>query len=136
MCASVLQQGSVQFLDLGAGLIDVRELVRGSATEAGLPSARVAEVVLAAHEVAMNALTHGRGTGSVRVWIAGDEFVCEVEDQGPGMHDPQAGLSQPDPSHARGRGLWITRQLCDLVEVEPAKPGTRVRLHVQLARDA
>ena len=133
MCASVLQPGRVQLLDLTAGLIDVRALVRTSASAAGLAPARVAEVVLAAHEVAMNAVTHGRGQGAVRVWNAGDELVCEVEDRGPGMLDPDAGLSPPDQSNPRGRGLWITRQLCDLVEVESAPGGTRVRLHVSLA---
>jgi len=129
----MLQPGTVQSLDLRAGLIDVRALVRTSARAAGLAPARVAEVVLAAHEVAMNALTHGRGEGAVRVWNAGDELVCEVEDRGPGMLDPEAGVSQPDPSNPRGRGLWITRQLCDLVEVESAPAGTRIRLHVSLA---
>jgi anti-sigma regulatory factor (Ser/Thr protein kinase) len=131
--ASVVQPASIQLLDLQAGLIDVRALVRSKATAAGLAPARVAEVVLAAHEVAMNALTHGRGKGAVRVWTAGDELVCEVEDQGPGMLDPEAGLSRPDPSNPHGRGLWITRQLCDLVEVESAPAGTRVRLHVSLS---
>jgi anti-sigma regulatory factor (Ser/Thr protein kinase) len=133
MSASVLQPGTVQLLDLRAGLIDVRALVRNAATAAGLAPARVAEVVLAAHEVAMNALTHGQGKGAVKVWNAGDELVCEVEDHGPGMLDPDAGLSLPDPSNSRGRGLWITRQLCDLVEVESAPAGTRVRLHVSLS---
>lgn len=101
-----------------------------------LPDARVAEFVLAAHEVAMNALTHGRGRGAVRVWDAGDELVCEVEDFGPGMADPSAGLLPPNPGSLRGRGLWIARQLCELVEIETSAAGTRVRLHVRIGRDA
>jgi anti-sigma regulatory factor (Ser/Thr protein kinase) len=132
---SLLQPPTAQLVDLRAGLIDVRELVRASATAAGLPPARVAEVVLAAHEVAMNALTHGRGQGALRVWNAGDELVCEVEDRGPGIADSHAGLLPPDPTSPRGRGLWIARQLCNAVEIESANPGARVRLHVQLSRD-
>jgi anti-sigma regulatory factor (Ser/Thr protein kinase) len=132
MCASVVQPGTVQLVDLRAGLVDVRALVRTSATAAGLAPARVAEVVLAANEVAVNALTHGQGEGTVRVWNAGDELVCEVEDRGPGMLDPDAGRSQPDSSNPRGRGLWIARQLCERVEVESAAAGTRVRLRVGL----
>lgn len=84
----------------------------------------------------MNALTHGQGKGAVRVWNERDELVCEVEDHGPGMADPDAGLLQPDPGIPRGRGLWIARQLCEHVEVETATAGTRVRLHVQLGCDA
>jgi anti-sigma regulatory factor (Ser/Thr protein kinase) len=132
MAAQPLRPTSVHLLDLSAGLVDVRELVRTAASAAGLPPARVAEVVLAAHEVAMNAIIHGRSRGAVRIWNAGDSLVCEVEDRGPGIADHERGTVPPDPSNARGRGLWIARQLCDQVEIEDAAPGARVRLHVQL----
>ncbi len=132
MVTPALRPGPVQKLDLTAGLGEIRELVRTAASAAGLAPARVAEVVLAAHEVAMNALTHGRGRGAVRVWKAGDRFVCEVEDAGPGIHDPGRGVEPPDPASPCGRGLWIARQLCEAVEIEDAKPGARVRLRVQL----
>ena len=123
---------SPRTLDLAAGLIGTRELVRSAAAEAALPPERVAEVVLAAHEVAMNALTHGHGHGAVRIWRADSELVCEVEDHGPGLSDPDEGCRPPDTHRDRGRGLWITRQLCDRVEIESAPGGTLVRLHWQL----
>lgn len=124
---------SARTLNLAAGLIDTRELVRSAAAEAALPPERVAEAVLAAHEVAMNALTHGRGRGAVRIWRADSELVCEVEDHGPGLSDPLAGSKPPDTHRDRGRGLWITRQLCDRVEIESAPGGTLVRLHWRLS---
>ena len=124
---------SARSLDLAAGLIDTRELVRSAAAEAALPPRRVAEAVLATHEVAMNALTHGRGRGAVRIWTAGDELVCEVEDHGPGLPDPLAGSEPPDTHQDRGRGLWITRQVCDRVEIETGPDGTVVRLHWRLS---
>jgi anti-sigma regulatory factor (Ser/Thr protein kinase) len=124
---------SPRSLDLGAGLIDTRELVRSAAYEAALPPERVAGAVLAAHEVAMNALTHGRGRGAVRIWTAGSELVCEVEDHGPGLSDPLVGSERPDAHQARGRGLWIARQLCDRVEIESTQGGTLVRLHWRLS---
>jgi anti-sigma regulatory factor (Ser/Thr protein kinase) len=120
---------AVHSLELAAGLIDTRELVRSAAQEAALPPARVAEVVLAAHEVAMNALTHGLGRGDVRIWAVADELVCEVEDRGPGISDSLAGSKPPATDRTRGRGLWITRQLCDHVEIESAPGRTLVRLH-------
>jgi anti-sigma regulatory factor (Ser/Thr protein kinase) len=132
MCAALAQPGHVQLLDLKQGLIEVREFVRTAAAAAGLSPARVAEVVLAAHEVAMNAITHGRGRGAIRVWADDGELVCEVEDRGPGIPDPDTGLLTPDPEKPRGRGLWIARQLCHAVDIEPADPGARVRLHVKL----
>jgi anti-sigma regulatory factor (Ser/Thr protein kinase) len=124
---------SARTLDLSAGLIGTRELVRSAAAEAALPPERVAEAVLAAHEVAMNALTHGQGHGAVRIWRADSELVCEVEDHGPGLPDPRAGCRPPDTHRDRGRGLWITRQLCDRVDIESAPGGTLVRLHWRLS---
>jgi serine/threonine-protein kinase RsbW len=124
---------SPRSLDLAAGLIGTRELVRSAADEAELPPDRVAGVVLAAHEVAMNALTHGLGQGAVRVWTASGELVCEVEDHGPGLVDPLVGSEQPATHQARGRGLWIARQLCDRVEIESAPGSTLVRLHWRLS---
>lgn len=124
---------SPRSLDLAAGLIDTRELVRSAADEAALPPERVAGAVLAAHEVAMNALTHGLGHGAVRVWTAADELVCEVEDHGPGLSDPLMGSKRPDTGQAHGRGLWIARQLCDRVEIESAPGSTLVRLHWRLS---
>ena len=124
---------SPRTLDLAAGLIGTRELVRSAAAEAALPPERVAGAVLAAHEVTMNALTHGQGNGAVRIWRADGELVYEVEDHGPGLPDPDAGSRPPDAHRERGRGLWITRQLCDRVEIESAPGGTRVRLHWRLS---
>ena len=131
MHASPVQ--SPRSLDLAAGLIDTRELVRSAAGQAALPPERVAEAVLAAHEVAMNAITHGRGRGAVRVWTAAGELVCEVEDHGPGLSDPLVGSERPDTRRAHGRGLWIARQLCDRVEIESSPGSTLVRLHWRLS---
>jgi anti-sigma regulatory factor (Ser/Thr protein kinase) len=124
---------SPRSLDLAAGLIDTRELVRSVAHEAALPPERVAGAVLAAHEVAMNALTHGLGHGAVRVWAESGELVCEVEDHGPGLADPLMGSERPDTRRTHGRGLWIARQLCDRVEIESAPGSTLVRLHWRLS---
>jgi anti-sigma regulatory factor (Ser/Thr protein kinase) len=123
---------SARTLDLAAGLIDTRELVRSAAVAAALPPERVAEAVLAAHEVAMNALTHGGGRGTVRVWVSGHELMCEVEDSGPGLSDPFAGSKFPDAYGVRGRGLWIARQLSDRLEIDLARGGTVVRLFWRL----
>ncbi|MEP6893541.1 MAG: ATP-binding protein, partial [Gaiellaceae bacterium] len=98
-------------LDLAAGLIETRELIRSTAAEAAMPPERIAEVVLAAHEVAMNALTHGGGHGTMRLWLTGHELVCEIEDEGLGLSNPFTGSEPPDAHNPRGRGLWIARRL-------------------------
>jgi hypothetical protein len=42
--------------------------------------------------------------------------------------DPLPGLRAPHPSDPRGRGLWIARQLCDLLHVWGDHTGTHVRI--------
>ena len=46
----------------------LREFVSERAGQAGLDRARVADLVLAVHELATNAIRHGGGHGVVRVW--------------------------------------------------------------------
>ena len=55
------------------------------------------------------------------------ELVCEVHDGGR-LVDPLPGLRAPHPSDPRGRGLWIARQLCDLLHVWGDDAGTHVRI--------
>ncbi len=68
----------------------------------------------------------------MRVWAGPQTMVCEVSDTGAGLRDPLAGRLPSGRSTARGRGLWLARQVCDLVEVRSAPAGTTVRLHLTL----
>jgi serine/threonine-protein kinase RsbW len=131
--SNLLQAPAVQAagrIDLAAGLTEIRRLVRSVALEA--TPARAGDVVLATHEVAMNALTHGQGRGAVRVWADDDELVCEVEDNGAGIWDLLAGTLPPAPHQDRGRGLWIARQLSDRLDIETTLHGALVRLRWRL----
>jgi hypothetical protein len=38
-----------------------------------------------------------------------------------------------DPDAYSGRGIWIANQLCELVQIRSAPPGTVVRVHWALA---
>jgi hypothetical protein len=44
------------------------------------------------------------------------------------LDDPLPGLRAPHPAEPRGRGLWIARQLCDLLHVWRDAAGTHVRV--------
>jgi len=122
----------VSMLDLTGDLDGVRRFVAGEASAAGVDPARVPELAFATHEVAANARGHGGGQGVVRTWRADGEFVCDVVDHGGGLPDSLVGHTEPDLDQTRGRGLWLARQLCDLVEVRSGESGTVVRLHVAL----
>jgi anti-sigma regulatory factor (Ser/Thr protein kinase) len=110
-------------------LAAVREGVAQAARAAGCDRDRVDDLVLAVNEVATNAVEHGSGDAHLDVWTgsAVRELVCEVHDGGT-LDDPLPGLRPPHPSDPRGRGLWIARQLCDLLHVWSDDGGTHVRI--------
>lgn len=110
-------------------LAAVREEVARAARAAGCDGDRVDDVVLAVNEVATNALEHGTGDPHLDLWTgpAPRGLVCEVHDEGE-LTDLLPGLRAPHPSDPRGRGLWIARQLCDLLHVWNDAAGTHVRI--------
>jgi anti-sigma regulatory factor (Ser/Thr protein kinase) len=87
-----------------------------------------ADLVLAVHEIASNSVIHGGGGGVLRWWSSPDAVVVEVRDLGH-ITDPMVGRVPPSPQGAGGRGLWLTNQLCDLVQVRSGTWGTCVRIH-------
>jgi anti-sigma regulatory factor (Ser/Thr protein kinase) len=106
----------------------MRRLVRQLAGKIGLDERRSLDASLAATEVVANALEHGGSPVTFRAWIGDDDaLVCQTEDTGGGIGDPFAGYFPPDVMGERGRGLWLVRQLVDLLQVQPGPGGTIVR---------
>lgn len=119
---------TVEFLFQPGSLAAVRSLVGREAVNAGLGDARAENAVAAVNEVASNTMRHAGGRGELRIWTAGDMFVCEVSDDGH-ITDPLVGRSRPNLDTQGGRGLWMVNQLCDLVQVRSFATGTSVRMH-------
>ena len=120
MDSTVEAQRGTPALELNFGLEDlpgVRRTVKSFAHEAGMADWRADELVLAVNEVTTNAVIHGRPPATARVWHADGEVVVEVADAGEGINDALAGQLSPAPTALGGRGLWLTRLLCDAVEV-------------------
>jgi anti-sigma regulatory factor (Ser/Thr protein kinase) len=101
------------------------QLAREIAAER-VPEARALQVLVAASEVASNALTHGEGIAEVRVGRAYGRLVCDVIDRGRGFDDPMAGYMVPREGTARG--LWIARQLSWEIEYFDSPRGFTVRI--------
>jgi anti-sigma regulatory factor (Ser/Thr protein kinase) len=120
-------------LRYAASLREVRALVAERALAAGLPAARISDLVLAVSEAAGNTLRHARSPGTLSVWQEGREIVCEIRDEGI-ITDPLAGRRRPGPDAPGGHGLWLVHQLCDLVEIRTgaAVGGTTVRMRMSL----
>jgi anti-sigma regulatory factor (Ser/Thr protein kinase) len=112
-------------------LSEVRALVLQQATEAGLDEGKVSDLVLAVSEVAANTLRHTQAPGTLAIWHDDKEIVCEIHDEGT-ITDPLVGYRRPAPDASGGHGLWLVRQVCDLVELTSDAGGTTVRLHMAL----
>lgn len=106
-----------------------RAFVRDRAAAAGLASDRAMDLSVAVSEVLSNAVLHAGGAKSVAVWTEGGRVLCEVTDGGPGIPDPLVGYRPPSMGQLSGRGLWIARQLVDLLQTSRGPDGTAVRLH-------
>jgi anti-sigma regulatory factor (Ser/Thr protein kinase) len=115
----------------GQGSLEgLRSLVLSEAMRQGLGEKLAGDAVTAVNEVASNSLRHGGGSGVLRMWASGDDFVCEVSDEGV-IGTPLVGRVRPRIDAPGGRGLWMVNQLCELVQVRSSSSGTTVRMHLR-----
>jgi anti-sigma regulatory factor (Ser/Thr protein kinase) len=98
-----------------------RELISDEVSER-----KVLEMLLAATEIATNAIRHGGGVEDVRVGRSDGRFVCEIIDPGPGFDEPAAGYLAP--RDGVGRGLWVARQLTWRIEFFRSPRGFTARI--------
>jgi anti-sigma regulatory factor (Ser/Thr protein kinase) len=110
----------------GEDLEGFREQLARELVAEQVPEARALDMLVAATEVAKNAVRHGDGIEEVRVGRADGRFVCEVIDRGRGFDDPVAGYLVP--REGRGTGLWVARQLTWTLESFHSPRGFTVRL--------
>jgi len=120
-----------QDFDAGA-LYALRAAVAAHVTQAGVPEPRVHDVVLAVHELAVNAIRHGAGHGRLVIVNRDGVLHCQVTDNGkPPAARVGAGAEpntmSPDdapwPSE-QGHGLWVARQVADHVSLQSGPGGT------------
>lgn len=112
-------------------LSKVRNLVTQQSRAAGLTESRTSDLVLAVSEVAANTLRHTDSSGTLAIWYDQHEIVCEIHDEGT-ISDPEAGQRRPPADATGGHGLWLVRQVCDLVELRSDASGTTIRMHMRV----
>ncbi|MFI7635776.1 anti-sigma factor RsbA family regulatory protein [Nonomuraea sp. NPDC049400] len=110
----------------------LRQTVGDYARAAGMDPDLVISLVISVSEIAANSIEHGAGHGTITMWVNDGELVCEIADPGGSLDDPLPGYIPPEPESPRGYGLWISRQLCDLVELRNEGGVLRVRLHLTM----
>jgi anti-sigma regulatory factor (Ser/Thr protein kinase) len=115
-------------------LAAVRAEVEKQARRASLPERKVIDLVLAVSEVAANTIKHARSQGVLEISHDDREVVCSIHDAG-FISDPLAGQRRPPLGALDGHGLWLVRQVCDLVEIRSDRSGTTITLHMSIPPD-
>jgi anti-sigma regulatory factor (Ser/Thr protein kinase) len=120
--------------DVDGDLLTTRRMVEQTARTVGLEPPRAEQFAVAVNEVITNAMLHGAEPIRLRVWVDGASLILEVADEGPGLHDPFAGLTAPRPEDGPegGMGLWLATQLCDGLDILPRAAGATVRLRMEV----
>ena len=143
--APVPADGASPVVDLGfdsGTLHTVRAQMRACVGRAGFPEGQAEDVVLAVHELAANAVSHGVGAGRLRVWNLAGALYCQVDDGDLPMSSRQErnhdGIAVIKPSGfsdrasvnslpcEHGHGLWVVQQVADEMQSLSGPGGTSV----------
>ena len=116
----------------------LREAVLAHAVAAGMADGRAADVMIAVHELAANAVRHGGGAGRVQMRVTGGDLIFQVSDPGTasrnghspggtvrGQHRGTAAAAEPWPFQP-GHGLWLVRRLANRISVASGPTGSQV----------
>ncbi|GAA4875446.1 ATP-binding protein [Actinomycetospora straminea] len=112
-----------------AALREVRRAAKAQAREAGLDEEQVEGCVMAVGELASNSIEHGPGSGTVSWWTRPGRVVAQIDDIGH-MSTTTPGLRRPEVRSVRGRGVWLARQLSDVLHLWTGADGTHVRVEL------
>ncbi|HKT02789.1 MAG TPA: MEDS domain-containing protein [Rugosimonospora sp.] len=126
--APALVEVDLHLLDRG-GLAGMRASVQAWCRKEGFTDQAGADVLIAASEIAGNGLTHGSPPVRVRGWRYADTLVVQVDDHGGRPVPPAAGYRRPDEPATSGYGLWLARQLADVLTTHTGEGVTRVRMY-------
>ena len=113
-------------IPFGRGREELREQLAREVAADKISEAQSLDLLLAATEIANNAMQHGDGIQEVRVGRAHGRFVCEIVDRGHGFDDPAAGYLAP--REGIGAGLWVARQLTWKLEFFHSPTGFTTRI--------
>ncbi|HEY2668992.1 MAG TPA: ATP-binding protein [Rugosimonospora sp.] len=106
-------------------LVSLRNAVAAHGSDLGMSREAVEHLVLAAYELASNAVRHGGGEGRLRLSLDGTVLRCVVSDEGPGFPDTEhAGRMRPEPTASGGRGLWLVRCVAAHLDIRSDGVGT------------
>jgi anti-sigma regulatory factor (Ser/Thr protein kinase) len=102
----------------------LRATVAAHAAGVGLRPQQAYDVVVAAHELAANAVLHGAGHGQLQLWTDQTFLYCQVRDDGPARPGDQQPAGAPAWPRERGHGLWLIDIIADQFSIDHGPAGT------------
>lgn len=120
-------------LDSVDQLRDLRGALRTWTAGLGVDTDGTDRVLLAAGEVATNALQHGRPPANVVAWRTAEAIRIRVENSGDGAVDARRG-HRPPADGGPGAGLWLARTSSDTLRIDSEGGTVRVDLAFVLPR--
>jgi anti-sigma regulatory factor (Ser/Thr protein kinase) len=120
------QLSGLRPIAFGRNVEEFRERLARELVAEEVAEAKALDMLVAATEIATNAIEHGGGMEEVRVGRAEGRLVCEIVDRGTGFDDPVAGYLPPQDDV--GRGLWVARQLTWHIEFIRSPRGFTARI--------
>ncbi|MEW1927100.1 ATP-binding protein [Streptomyces sp. NPDC088360] len=113
----------------------LRMLVDQYADHLGLAEPRRSEFIVALDAVAVNAVEHAGGGGTLVLQRSNGHLACHIHDLGPGFSADVIPVLAPGlDGHAGGRGLWLAGLLTDELTISGGPGGSMVTLTVNLSR--
>lgn len=115
-------------LDSADGLAELRRRLRSWAAATALTDGDTDDIVIAVDEIATNALEHGQPPARIRGWSTPEAVFIRVDDHGRAGIPATTGYVRPPIDARRGRGIWMARQLADVLTTHNSPTGTTVAM--------
>jgi serine/threonine-protein kinase RsbW len=119
MASSAEPSFEIDLLPSAAALPDARHQFESWLTAIGVRSGLVGDLVTAASELCTNAIQAAETKVTLRSRVDGATLIFEVSDDGPGFGGGALPDEEPDPMAIAGRGLYVAKQLVDVLWVSP-----------------
>ncbi len=114
-------------------LVPLRREVERWGERHGLAELVLYRFVVAVNEITTNAVRHGGGRGTLKLWHEEHRVLCQITDHGPGLSGRPA---EPRPTPAvtspNGRGLLLARHGVSRLTIRSGTDGTSVLLELLL----
>lgn len=109
----------------------IRRVAADHAAAHGLTGERHALFVLAVAEAVAYLAGAGADGLTARVWVNAGSITWELHSPGGHFVDPFVGFLPPRLEAGPGDGLWMTRQICETVDLYTDATGSRLRLSIE-----